>query len=55
MSPTTTPDDGRPSFAAGDDVPAPRNEQLATMSHEHRQVGWSMSIVGRSTIGVRLI
>ena len=34
MSPAGGPDDGRPSFAAGDDVPALRNEQLARIFHE---------------------
>ncbi len=34
MSPAGAPDDGRPSFAAGDDVPALRNEQLARIFHE---------------------
>ena len=34
MSPTEDPADRRPSYAAGDDVPALRNEQLATIFHE---------------------
>ena len=34
MSPAGQPNDGRPSFAAGDDVPALRNEQLARIFHE---------------------
>ena len=34
MSPASTPEERRPSFAAGDEVPALRNEQLAVMFHE---------------------
>jgi DNA polymerase (family X) len=34
MAPAGDPGDGQPSFAAGDDVPALRNEQLAAVFHE---------------------